>query len=531
MIKYAPAAETVAMLAKSDEMAFLDVREIVPFGTGHPLLATNLPLSRLELSVGALLPRAGVRIVITDGGDGQAELAAQRLDRLGYSDVAVLEGGAPAWAGAGEALFPEIEVPAKGFGGFAERSGHPTFITPAELDRALHSAEDWCVLDSRPRAEYRNGNIPGSVNAPGAELVRCFDDLVPDPSTNVVVNCMSFTRGTLGGLSLKAAGVPNAVYVLQHGTRGWLLEGLALETNAKRFPGSPSPAAVEKAKGRANRIAERAGIARIDSTELAHWHADPERTTYLFDVRTPAEFAAGHIPGSRNAPEGSIVMSPERYFAALNARIVLIDDDTVRATITALWLAQMGWGDVAVLKDGLVGNVLETGPEPTPTVDFSDGLTRRISAAELADYIKVNTVRVIDVGLSDSYVDGRVPGALWCSRVRLGAYLRDHPYDGQTVLTTEDGVLACLAANDQSPPLSNRLLVLAGGNNAWRAAGHELENGPGQFTSERDDHWLASSERPGDPRQNVLDYLAWELTLLDDIERANQSPYKNLIWK
>jgi hypothetical protein len=67
-------------------------------------------------------------------------------------------------------LFPEIEVPTKGFGAFARRFGRPTFITAQELDRALRSDEDWIVLDSRPPAEYRKGNIPGSIDAPGADL-------------------------------------------------------------------------------------------------------------------------------------------------------------------------------------------------------------------------------------------------------------------------------------------------------------------------------------------------------------------------
>ena len=48
MLRYISASEAVMMLADEDEVAFLDIREMVPFGTGHPLLATNLPLSRME---------------------------------------------------------------------------------------------------------------------------------------------------------------------------------------------------------------------------------------------------------------------------------------------------------------------------------------------------------------------------------------------------------------------------------------------------------------------------------------------------
>ena len=42
---------------------------------------------------------------------------------------------------------------------------------------------------------------------------------------------------------------------------------------------------------------------------------------------------------------------------------------------------------------------------------------------------------------------------------------------------------------------------------------HALSSGAECLASPRDDHWLPSSERPGDTRQNVLDDLAWEATL------------------
>ena len=134
MARFISASETVAMLADSQEIAFLDSREIAPFGAGQPLLATNLPLSRMELSIQKLVPRRTTRMVLTDGGDATAALAAERLERLGYSNIAVLEGGIPAWAAASFKLFPELEVPTKGFGAFARRFGRPTFITPRELD-------------------------------------------------------------------------------------------------------------------------------------------------------------------------------------------------------------------------------------------------------------------------------------------------------------------------------------------------------------------------------------------------------------
>ena len=226
-----------AMLADGQELAFLDVREIVPYGGGHPLRAVNLPLGRLELLIDALVPRRDTRIVLTDGGEGSSARAAARLESLGYSGVDVLDGGAPAWAAAGHRLHDELEVPVKGFAGFAERHGKPPAILPDELKAALDAGEDWVVLDSRPRDEYRKMSIPGAIDAPGPDLLRCFDDLVPSPTTKVAVNCATRTRGILGALSLRETGVPNEVFVLHNGTRGWRLRGYDLDHGAER----PSP--------------------------------------------------------------------------------------------------------------------------------------------------------------------------------------------------------------------------------------------------------------------------------------------------
>jgi rhodanese-related sulfurtransferase len=341
---------------------------------------------------------------------------------------------------------------------------------------------------------------------------------------------MSATRGILGALSLVAARVPNDVYVLLHGTRGWLLDGFELETHASRFPQPVSSAALERARARAMRIAEVADLSRIDAATLEQWRGDASRTTYVFDVRSRAEYLAGHLPGSHHAPEGTIVMSPDHYFATLNGRIVLVDDDTVRATVTALWLAQMGWGEVAVLAHGL-GGPLETGLAPAQTLGLDGIAVRAFTARELDTLRRTRTVRIIDVGTSEHYIDGHIAGAVWCSRATLGTFLRDEAHDGPTVLTSEDGILARLAAGDLDAAWLPEVSILAGGNRAWRDAGYPCASGAERLASPRDDHWLASSERPGDMRQNVIDYLAWEESLLDDIERGGMVPYRNLIWR
>jgi rhodanese-related sulfurtransferase len=526
------AAEVATMLEDGREIAFLDVREIVPFGTGHPLLATHLALSHIEYDIARLVPRRDTRVIITDGGEGLSAVAAHRLARLGYTNVAVLAGGATAWAAAGLTLFPEIEVPSKGFGDFVAHHARPRFITPRELAQAIARGEDWVLIDSRPRQEYQAGNIPGSVDAPAGQMLRCFDDLVRHTTTKVVVNCMSRTRGILGGTSLVAAGVPNEVYVLWNGTRGWLLEGLELERDAARFATAPSPHARQHARERASTLARRAGIGAIDLTTLAQWRDDTTRTTYVFDVRDRDEYEAGHLAGARNAPEGSLVMSPDHYIGTQNARCVLVDDDTVRATIAALWLSQMGRCTPYVLDDAsLDGAPSETGPEPQQILWLDSAPSATMTPQALEALVRHANPLIIDVSDSAAYVRSHVPGAHWCLRSALARTIASMTASGSPlVLTSTDGVMARLAASDLVELGHQDVLVLAGGNAAWCGAGLTPASGPTHLLSPRDDLWLASSERPGDQRANVIAYLDWETSLLAEIERSGRVPFRNVLW-
>ena len=60
-------------------------------------------------------------------------------------------------------------------------------------------------------------------------------------------------------------------------------------------------------------------------------------------MRTPEEYEAGHLPGFASAPGGQLVQETDHHVPVRGARIVLADDDGVRAPMTASWLAQMGW--------------------------------------------------------------------------------------------------------------------------------------------------------------------------------------------
>src|SRR5690606_15761810 len=310
----------------------------------------------------------------------------------------------------------------KAFGEFIEHHDDTPRIPPAELDAMIRAGEPVLVLDARPIEEFHRMSIPGAINAPGAELAWRVHDLAPDPGTTVVVNCAGRTRSIIGCQSLRNAGIPNRVVALKDGTMGWELAGLQCERGSLREAPPPSAAGAARARAAAQRVADRFDVGFVDADTVRGWLADDDRTTYLLDVRSPAEFRARRIAGSRNAPGGQLVQATDEYIAARTARVVLVDPALVRAVMTASWLEQMGLAHVHVLRpegeDGFAGwptaegeNVATMARELPPWLEIEPGAL----AGRLAD----PGIAVLDLASSLRHRARHVAGAWWGVRSRL----------------------------------------------------------------------------------------------------------------
>ena len=402
-------------------------------------------------------------------------------------------------------------------------SGTPS-IGADELDGLMRSGTDLIILDSRPYDEYARVSIPTGINVPGAELVLRVRDLVPSPDTLVVVNCAGRTRSIIGAQSLINAGVPNKVVALRNGTMGWSLAGLTCDSGQDRRAPAVSPEALAWARQAADSVARGLDIARIDRTTLQRFQAEAEeRTLYLLDVRDPPEYAAGHVPGAVSAPGGQLVQATDQYVGTLGARIVLVDDKEVRAVMTASWLRQMGWRDVFVLVEA--GE--ETGWPRTSVLGADPAPELAIDVAELAALLGRDQATVIDLALSRTYRGGHIPGAWFAIRARLARALDWIPLSGSLVLTSEDGVLAGLAAPEARLLTDRPVHYLTGGTAAWQAAGHPLSAEP-HMADGPIDAWLKPYERTGDTKGAMAEYLSWETDLLPRIERDGSTRFEPL---
>ncbi|KVW32970.1 rhodanese-related sulfurtransferase [Burkholderia ubonensis] len=511
-----------ARLLAGDEIALIDVREEDPYAQGHPLWAANFPLSKLELDAWTRIPRRDTPIVVYGDAAGEdlAPRAAARLAQLGYGDVRLLDGGLAGWRAAGGELFIDVNVPSKSFGEWVEAERHTPSLSAQEVQALIDARADVVIVDARRFDEYRTMNIPTSTSVPGAELVLRVRALAPDPATRVIVNCAGRTRSIIGTQSLINAGLPNPVAALRNGTIGWTLAGQPLEHGAaRRFPDEIDATLRADARRAARKVAERAGVPRIALADVAAL-AEPGRTLYRFDVRTPEEYEAGHLPGFASAPGGQLVQETDHHAPVRGARIVLVDDDGVRADMTASWLAQMGWDVRVVEADAQAFG--ETG-QPPRDVPAAPGVAE-VSPATLAGWLREaapDEIAIVDVTASANYAKRHIPGAWFAVRAQLRDALAAIPAARRYVFTCGSSLLARFAAADARAllPASAQIVVLAGGTAAWIDAGLPVEAGDTRLASPRIDRYRRPYEGTDNAVAAMQAYLDWEFGLVEQLKR------------
>jgi len=351
-----PQAVRTALLLR-EEIALIDLREEAEFALGHPLFAAQIPLRRLALEASWRLPRKDATVVVYDDGEGLVTPALTQLQALGFTRAEALEGGLAGWRAAGYELFEDVNSYSKAFGELVEHRRHTPSLPAPDVHALIEEKADIAILDARRFDEYATMSIPGGVSTPGAELVLRARAVAPDPDTTIIVNCAGRTRSIIGTQSLINAGLPNRIYALRNGTIGWTLAGQALETGQQRRAPAPEGDTAEEARAKTRDVAYRAGVKRLTRAELDHLRADTARTLYQYDVRLPEDYAAGHLPGFRNAQGGQLVQETDHFAPVRGARLVLADDLGPRADMTASWLAQLGW-EVYVLDGGIAGDLV-----------------------------------------------------------------------------------------------------------------------------------------------------------------------------
>jgi rhodanese-related sulfurtransferase len=507
------------LLASDASFALIDVREAGEYNSSHIPGASLIARRQLEFVLPHAVPFRGARVIVCDDDGRRAGLAAATIERLGYGDVSVLDGGINRWVTEGLATEWGSNVPSKDFGEKVEVVAHVPEIEATELAGRMRKGEKFLILDSRTPEEFRRFCIPGGRSVPGGELALRITDLARDldPGTTIIVNCAGRTRSIIGTRVLQRMGLAN-VYGLKNGTAGWMLAGEKLESGADRVAlPEPSAQGVAAAEAYAAKLATEDGVRFVDVAGLdAVMARSRSETVYLIDVRTREEYAAGHIPGFRWFPGGQAVQRSDDVVVVKQPTIVFACDRKARATVIASWYRQMGFREVYALDGGTgawtaSGRKLEAGGlEEIPAgYEAARDAARRVPAQALH---ASPSPSIVFVDTSQDFARGHVPGARWVPRGWLELWIDDIVPSKSTPLTVtcNDGFGSTLAAATLRDLGYRDVSVLDGGMAAWQKAGLPLEKGLSGVMTAPTDVVLAGPDRNFADMQN---YLRWEEAL------------------
>jgi len=511
-MNYQSAIEVKQLLSGSGEVAFIDVREVAEYGRGHPFFVSHVPYSILEARIGLFVPCFKSALVLIDGGDGIAEKAAAHLETLGYQNVIVLKGGNQAWSDAGYALYEGISAPSKSIGEVVEHQLGTKSITADELKARIDAGDDnFLLLDGRTPEEFNRMTIPGSTSCPNAELSLRYKAMLASPDQDIIVNCAGRTRSLIGAETLNLLGLANKIYALENGTMGWKLAGLELEHGATRsYPNDISDDIISEAMQKADQLIKDYGIPVIDHDTLKSWCGDLEKTTFMFDIRTAEEYQAGHVDGFRHAPGGQLIQATDQWFATRNGRIVVFDNQRIRAVMTAIWLK--GMGHDAYILDG------ETVSELVRIDEFEIDISG-INFIELNDIS--NDMTVIDIRSSEEYRKAHIEGAIWSIRPKLDRI----DLKGQVTIIASELLAATYALKD----LGGNGSISLSEPDDWQAAGLSVISTPNDPPdAERIDFQFHTHQRHSGNMDHAREYLRWETGLMDQMDEQEKATLKPL---
>jgi len=100
-VKETNVADVKRRMDAGEKFVLVDVREESEWAQGHLPEAIHLGKGIIERDVEQRVPDAGAKIILYCGGGFRSALAADNLQKMGYTNVESMDGGWKGWIGAG----------------------------------------------------------------------------------------------------------------------------------------------------------------------------------------------------------------------------------------------------------------------------------------------------------------------------------------------------------------------------------------------------------------------------------------------
>jgi len=97
-------ADVKARLDRGEAFNFIDVREDREWDVDHAAGARHIGRGVLERDIESIIPDKAAAVVLYCGGGFRSALAADNLQKMGYTNVVSMDGGMRAWREAGHPI-------------------------------------------------------------------------------------------------------------------------------------------------------------------------------------------------------------------------------------------------------------------------------------------------------------------------------------------------------------------------------------------------------------------------------------------
>lgn len=198
----------------------------------------------------------------------------------------------------------------------------------------------------------------------------------------------------------------------------------------------------------------------------------------VLDVRTAAQFGAGHVPGSINIGLNGQFASWAGNLIKLDAPVVLIGDDDEQVNSAVTRLARVGIENVK----GYLGG----GMYAWDQAGLSVATIPQIAVDELKHWQdEKRDVQIVDVRQPGEYRNGHVPGAISAPLAHVAEQASSFDPNRQTAVICAGGYRSSAATGILARRGFRNLFNVIGGTSAWINAGYAVEGAETPATCQR----------------------------------------------
>ena len=362
--EYGTPAMTAAELDRrrraGETIVVLDSRPLDEYARFHLPGAVTCPGAELVLRFADLVRDPDATVVVSCAGRTRGIIGAQSLRTAGVPNpVFSLEGGTQAWRLAGLDLEhgPTTSLKPASPQTLAAARERAEAVAARFGIRGIERAtlEAWqretdrttFVLDVRTPEEFIAGHLPGSVSAPGGQLVQAIDRWVGTRGARLVLVDDAMTRAIMTAQWLKQMGWDVAVLDRP-------FDGISLATGAD----APSPMLP--------------AVARITATDAAHWL---DGGAAAVAIMPSAEYRKAHPEEAVWAIRPRLGRLPACVLQA--SRIAVFADDEAVGALAATDLGEIAGRAVALVEGGNdawrgAGRLFTASPDDPPDPERID---------------------------------------------------------------------------------------------------------------------------------------------------------------